>query len=367
MSSTLTIGMTLTQCWHRVPGGTASAANGLATALSQRDDVDVVGFGPGGRRMPRDPWTPTVPIKRLCLPYQLLYDVWHHSPACAPSQRVRGLDLVHATSVMTPPRGNVPLVVTINDLFALTAPHHFTERGVRIMQRGVEMAKRRADLVVCPSLDTVSDCVDAGFDESKIRVVPWAAQAPAVSEAYLERVRHRFRLRRRFVLWVGTVEPRKNLPTLIDAFAQADIDGVELVLVGPTGWHEQLEGHIEPVAHKVRHLGSVSDAELSALYSLADVVAFPSLREGFGLPAAEAIAHGTPVIGSAGTAIEEVVGDAGLLADPLDTATWVTALRQYFQDQGLREALAQACPNRAKRFTWENTAQQMMMIYRELA
>lgn len=367
MSDRVRVAYTLMQCWHRVPGGTATSALSLARALRGEPDVDLVGVGPWFGGVPADPWAPPIPWKKLPVPYQLAYDVWSRSDLLAPTWVVRDADVVHATSSAVPPKGSASLVVTIHDLFPLSQPEHFTSRGVRIMRAGIERAKRSADVVCCPSTDTLEDCLAAGFDPDRVRLVPWGATRRDVTDDDRRRVRERYRLRGPFVLWVGTIEPRKNLPTLLDAFARIQPTDADLVLVGPVGWHEQLEGHLGGIASKVRQLGFVPDDDLAALYAEAALFCFPSIREGFGLPALEAMAQATPVVASAATAVAEVVGDAGVTVDATDADAWADAIAGLLGDATARAALGDAALARSGEFTWERCAAQTAAVYRELA
>jgi glycosyltransferase involved in cell wall biosynthesis len=170
------------------------------------------------------------------------------------------------------------------------------------------------------------------------------------------------------VLYVGTLEPRKNLPTLLQAFHQAALDGVQLVIAGKRGWlYGDTLAQIQNLGltPKVRELGFVPEGDLPGLYTLAEVFAFPSLYEGFGLPVLEALACGTPVIASNTSSLPEVAGSAALLVPPDDVRGWVNALIQVMQNPALRADLQKRGPSQAALFTWETAAQQMRMLYRE--
>lgn len=367
MSERVRVAYTLMQAWHRVPGGTASSVLALAAALERRPDVELTGVGPWFGGVPAEPWVPPIPVKRLPVPYQVAYEVWNRSSLLSPTLVVPDADVVHATAATVPSKGRARgLVVTIHDLFPLSAPEQFTRRGVRIMTGGIEAARRRADLVCCPSTDTFRDCVEAGFDEDRLRVVPWGATSRDVTDDDRQRVRQRYRLQRPYLLWVGTIEPRKNLPMLLDAYRRLGSAAVDLVLVGPIGWREQLEGHVEGIATHVRQLGFVPAADLPALYDGAELFCFPSTREGFGLPALDAMAHGTPVVGSAGTAVEEVVGNGGVCVDAADVDAWTDAIAKLLADDTARADLADAARVRASAYTWERCADTMASIYHEV-
>jgi glycosyltransferase involved in cell wall biosynthesis len=368
MSERTRVAYTVMQCWHRVPGGSATSVLSLAGALADRDDVDLVGIGPWFGGQPPAAWVPPIPVRRLPVPYQLAYEIWNRTSLLSPTLVVPDADVVHATTVTVPAKGRAKgLVVTVHDLFPVLTPEQFTPRGVRIMTGGIEAARKRADIVCCPSQDTLDDCLEAGFDADRLRLVPWGATEHRVTVEDRRTVRDTYRLDRPFILWVGTIEPRKNLPTLLEAFRRLQPTDVDLVLVGPIGWHEQLEGHIEGIGSKVRQLGFVPPAHLPALYAEASLFCFPSIREGFGLPALEAMAQGTPVIASSATAVAEVVGPDGLTVPALDVDAWAGAIGDLLADDAGRDRLAAAGRRRAAGFTWERCAEQMAEIYREAA
>ena len=362
------VAYTLEQCWHRVPGGTAVAALALAHALVPRPDIELVGVAARHRTPPPSEWRPPVAVHALPLPRLALYESWHLLRRPFVERATGPVDVIHATGIAMPPASR-PIVLTVHDLAYLDYPQMFTRAGLRFFERAFELALADATMVLCSSLATLARCREAGFDDARLRHVPLGVEITPVSEALVTDALARFGLRRGYVLWTGTVEPRKNLPTLLRAFAA--MEGlVDLVLVGPPGWNEDLESILgalpRGVQERVKRLGWVPRDDLAALYAGAGVFCFPSLLEGFGFPVVEAMAHGTPVVTSRGTSTEELAeGGAGLLVDPTDVDDVASALSSVLENEALAGRLARAGRERAMRYTWETTADLVSSAYDE--
>jgi glycosyltransferase involved in cell wall biosynthesis len=199
---------------------------------------------------------------------------------------------------------------------------------------------------------------------SKVFVIPEAARpefALPCSEDFKLEVRIRFELPDRYLFAVSTVEPRKNLITLLDAYVllrkQLGASCPPLVIVGRKGWNnEDILNYMTDLEGTVRFPGHVSDEELIALYQMAICLVFPSLYEGFGLPVLEAMTAGCPVITSTASSLPEVAGDAALLVDPLNAEEIATAMRRVWQDEDLRTHMIENGRTRASHFSWEETA-----------
>jgi alpha-1,3-rhamnosyl/mannosyltransferase len=206
---------------------------------------------------------------------------------------------------------------------------------------------------------------------SRVFVIPEAARpefALPCSEEFKLEVRTRFELPDRFLFAVSTVEPRKNLITLLDAYMrlrkQLDTSCPQLVIVGRKGWNnEDILNYMTDLEGLVRFPGYISDEELIALYQMAICLVFPSLYEGFGLPVLEAMTAGCPVITSRTSSLPEVAGDAALLVDPLNAEQIATAMRQVWQDEHLRTHMIENGHTRASRFSWEETARMTRDVY----
>jgi glycosyltransferase involved in cell wall biosynthesis len=360
------VAVTLEQCWHRVPGGTAVAALELVRALDGRGDVELVGVAARHRRPPPDEWQPPIAVRQLWPPRRLLYELWHARLAIAPRvERAAGrVDVVHGTAVAFP-RAEVPVVMTIHDLAFLDDPDLVTKHGLRFFRRGTELAREHARLVMCSSRATMEDCVSAGFDMDRLRLVPLGVRAVPRTLEDVAHARAKFGLARPYVMFNGTVEPRKNLHRLLKAFARIPRQDVDLVLVGPAGWNESLDADLAPLEDRVHLLGFVERDDLEALLAGADVFCLPSLKEGFGLPVLEAMSQGAAVVTSTGTSTAEVAGDTALLVDPLDEAAIARAIEELLEDRVLAERLAVSGQARAATFTWERTAAAAMAVYAE--
>jgi glycosyltransferase involved in cell wall biosynthesis len=360
------VAVTLEQCWHRVPGGTAVATLEQVAALAGRDDVEIIGVSARHGHAAAEPFRPSVPVRPLPLPRPLLYESWHRLRRPRVELATGPVDVVHATAVAIPPK-TVPLVVTIHDLAFLADRSHATAHGNRFFRRGTELARRHADLVLCPSQATIDECLAAGFDADRLRLVPWGVHSRPAGEGDVGRVRARYRLARPYVLFNGTIEPRKNLGALMIAFAALEGHDVDLAVVGPEGWNEDLDTLTAPLGDRVKPLGFLPRADLDALLAGAEVFCYPSLREGFGLPVLEAMAQGTAVVTSSGTATEEVAGDAALLVDPHDPSTITEALDRLLSDKDAADELGRRGRERAAEFTWRRTADLTAAAYAEVA
>ncbi len=374
--TSLRVAFLLEQAWHRVPGGTAVAAVELARALLERDDVDFLGMTARHRSTDLPPLlvssdgTDHLPMVSSALPRFVLYEAWHQLGRPRVDRLVGrsggSPDVVHASGGAVPAT-RFPLVATVHDVAWRHYPEAATRRGRRLFEGWLEDA-RRADRIVCPSEATRADLLEAGFDGDRIRIVSLGVGRTDIEPGLPARLRARYGLEGRFVLWIGTLEPRKNLDRLVAAMSEAGpLAGMPLVLVGPDGWQTDVAQTVAPLGGRAVVVGSVSEVEKRAWYEAADVFCLPSLHEGFGLPVLEAMAHGVPVVTSAGTATEELVGDAGLTVDPTDTGAIAEALCAVLDDETLAARLADAGRTRAASRRWSDTADGLMAVYREVA
>jgi glycosyltransferase involved in cell wall biosynthesis len=354
------------QCWHRVPGGTASAVIEQVAAVAGTGAVEQVGVAARHDGPPPEAWRPAIPVRHLPLPRLALYRTWHRWRWPAVERATGPVDVVHATGYAIPPR-TAPLVVTMHDVAWRRDPSMFTRNGVRFFEAGLRCTIADADLVLCPSQATLDDCAAAGISRDRLRLVPWGMTTVDVSDDEVAAVRERYEVPGRYVLSVSTLEPRKNLARLVEAFARLPHDDVTLVVVGPEGWGESLGPEAAALGDRVRLAGFVPRSQLAPLYRGASVVCYPSLWEGYGLPVAEAMGAGAPVVTSAGTATEELVaGGAGLAVDPLDVDAIAGAIASVLDDGELADRLRAAGRARAESTTWAATAAATVAAYQEV-
>jgi glycosyltransferase involved in cell wall biosynthesis len=353
------VAYTIEQCWHDVPGGTAAAALAVARHVPA-EDVELVGVAARHASPPGEPWTPPIPVRHLPLPRAVLYDAWLRL-GWPPVERATGpVDVVHATTIVVPPR-SFPLVVTIHDLAFLHDPSQFTRRGDVTFRRSLARVRDRADLVLCSSAATLEDCVVAGLPRERLRHVPLGVDPPQpLSDGAVAASRQRHDLPERYLLFVGTLEPRKNLHRLVQAHRSIP-DAPVLAVAGPDGWGP---GAPPTDSQRVKLLGFVSEADKQALYAGAAAFCYPSTREGFGLPVLEAMARGAPVVTSRGTATEEAAGGAAVLVDPFDVDDIARGIDEAL---GRADELAAGGPGRAAACSWTDTARATVRAYREVA
>ena len=307
-------------------------------------------------------------------PWSLPHDVYStlEQPALALAALRSRLDAFYTPYFPAPLLAPAPIVVTVHDLIFDREPRYQSGRWVRYYYRPMMwLAPRRAAAVVAVSEATAADLQTLyRVSAEKIVVVPEAAGAqfrPVEDPAALAATRARYALPERFVLALGVRRPHKNLPVLLEAFALArERVPHDLVLVGEahTRYHDEVPETIARLglAGRVHLTGHAADADLPAIYTLADLFVLPSLVEGFGLPALEAMGCGTPVVASSASSLPEVVGDAGLLADPRDPAALAEAMVTVLRDRDLQARLRARGLARAREFSWERAARQVRVV-----
>lgn len=288
----------------------------------------------------------------------------------ARESRRRELDLIHCPGPVVPWHSPVPLVVTIFDALPWRHPTWLTRANVLSHRLVVRPAVRRADAVITASQHARAEISDAyGIEPDRIHVVPLGIDARfSPGEASAGLLTH-VGAGRPFVLTVGTLQPRKNIETVLAAFERLVAQGSDLTLVvtGGSGWaaRETAERIARsPASERVVMTGHVDDPTLVALYRSAKCFVFASRYEGFGLPVLEAMACGTAVVCSDRTSLPEVAGDAALLVSPDDVGQIEASIGRIVSSDVLREDLVARGLRQAARFTWERCAEETVAVYR---
>lgn len=287
-----------------------------------------------------------------------------------------GCHVLHCPNGMGPLFSPIPMVLTIHDLSLFRHPGSHPRRRVLFTGRLLPRLAQRAAAIAADSEFTRQEILTLlKIPAERVHTVHCAAGemfAPVTSAERLAEVRQRWQLPEHFVLFVGTIEPRKNLHRLVRAFRQVKRRGFPhtLALAGAMGWQMAgLPREIEQLGlgEAVRLLGHVPDADLPALYSLADLFVYPSLYEGFGLPALEAMACGAPVLSSNGSALAEVCGEAACLIDPHDQEALGESMAGLLRDPERRADLRDRGLARARDFSWNRAARETLSLYRRAA
>ena len=337
------------QLLQPVPGGIGRYERALLKVLPATG-VDLVAFAAGERPAgipPRIPWVdlgrPTGSIR---------YELWHRIRR--PVVSVES-DLVHAPSFAIPPAGDRPLVVTAHDIVFLRIPSVMTRRGVHFHRRGLQLARREAAVIIVPSHFTRSELEREGFDAGRIAVAPFGVDPPEErTAADIANTIASAGVTAPYVFTVGTLEPRKDYPTIVAAVEKlrSSHPDLTLVIAGPSGWGD-VQGLHRPF---VRVLGATPWRVIDALYRGATACVIASRYEGFGLPAIEAMVRGVPTITTTGSALEEVAEGAGLLFAPGDVDACADAVRRVLEDDALSASLSRRGRDRASELTWERCA-----------
>ena len=266
-------------------------------------------------------------------------------------------------------------VLTIHDLTPILFPEMHTRETNLTWKSSLKFIKNRTNIVICDSISTKNDCIKLlKIPEKRLRVIPLSADEQYKplknKEQIYNELKREYNINSPFILFVGTLEKRKNVPTLIKSFYKLKKSKLDhkLVIVGGKGWkYTKIFDLIEDLNLKdeVIFTDYVSDEDLVKLYNTADLFVYPSLYEGFGLPPLEAMACGCPVITSNTSSLPEVVGDAGIMIDPNDIDGLTESMHKILTDQDLREEMSRKSLERAEMFSWKKAARETWNVYED--
>jgi glycosyltransferase involved in cell wall biosynthesis len=363
--------------------GVAHFTSGALAALAGRSDLEVFGYALSwrGRTMLREVLPPGV-TSGWSVPARPLMWAWAHSNVVSAELILDiddGVDVVHGTNFVVPPARRAARVVTVHDLTCVRYPELCTKATLRYPAL-IRRAVATGAWVHTPSESVAAEVCDAfAADPERVRAVPHgiglpgdAAEAglPGASPDAGRRLAASLTGCERYVLALGTVEPRKDLPLLVRAWDRVadERSDVGLVIAGPDGWGaEALSAATGAARHhdRIARTGYVEGPVRLGLLAGAEVFAFPSIYEGFGLPPLEAMAVGVPVVATAAGAVPEICGDAALTVPVGDEETLATALADVLDDDACRTALIARGRSRAVAFTWDRCADGLTGLYRD--
>ena len=310
--------------------------------------------------------------ERHMFPYGIYRRVWNWLPIPYAMFFPERADLTIFFNYIVPPRISGRVITTVCDMTYLRCPETMNKRNLKRILDGIDYSVKRSSRVVTISEFSKREIVELlGVPEEKVRVVP---SAPNISEDMIafEDVKAKFGIEKPYILYVGNLEPRKNLVRLLEAFARLKAERAvphRLVLAGGRGWNNEdfdraLAGH--PCRGDIILTGYVTSAEKNALYRFADVFVFPSLYEGFGIPPLEAMHWGCPVVAADAASLPEVVGDAAALVDPLDPESIAEGLWRVLGDPEYARRLRDAGLRQAKKYTWDDSARRLLAVCAEV-
>jgi glycosyltransferase involved in cell wall biosynthesis len=361
------VGLVVDQLFAPVPGGAGRYAGELwdALELTVPAQSSVQTWSAFHRSKAQASLQRSAP-RQLPVGSKVLSRMWERGQGPAP----RDADVVHATTLLAPPKRRAALVVTIHDVVPWTHPETLTPRGVGFHRRMGTRAAREADLIVTPTsavADQIRDILSPRVEV--IAVHPGFSSALSFPEDARER-RARYVAGDGYLLFVGTAEPRKGLDTLLDALVEPALKEATLVVVGPRGWGGIDVSHdagARGIGDRVTVTGRVDDADLASLYAGAGLVVMPSRAEGFGLPVLEAMGLGVPVVTSDDPALCEVGAGATQIFPVGDSTALSTAIARVLSDVALKAQMIEAGRARAKDFDWLSSARRMWSLYARLA
>lgn len=318
--------------------------------------------------------------KNICslFPYGVYRRIWHYIPIKYNWLCRDNADIYHFFNFIVPPRIKGKVITTIHDMTYELYPETMDKRNLKRIKSDIQYSVDRSDKIITVSESSKNDIIKfLNVDESKIEIVYNGVDYEKFNKYYTEDikliVRNKYNLPQNYILYMGTLEPRKNIDSIIEAFAlikkQKDFDNIKLVIAGKKGWlFEDIFNLVDKLNLKdhVIFTDYVDETDKPIIYNMAKLFVFPSLYEGFGIPVLEAMASSVPVIASNVSSLPEVAGNAAILVNPKDIEGIAKNIIKILSDDDLKNELVRKGHIQAQKFTWEGSAEKLYNIYKEI-
>lgn len=320
---------------------------------------------------------PNVKLKIYRTHRGLLRRLWHFIPFASADFFYKGVDFLHLSDIFYLPTRRIPTLATIYDLTPSLFPHYHYARNIEFHNRRNKFIAKHAKLVITLSQNSKKDINNVmGMPASKIRVIPGAISDkyyPIKNRTLIQKVLRKYHLKEgQYFLFIGTIEPRKNIEGILQAYAKIRNQiksPFKVVIIGEKAWGwKNLQKNIKKLnlEKKILVTGYIPDADLVPIINGAKLFIYPSFYEGFGLPVLEAMACGIPVISSNTSSLPEVIGDSGFMVDPNDHNKLASYMLKIIHDTKLHAKLSKKALERSKLFSWKSSAQKTLKVYEEM-
>lgn len=315
-------------------------------------------------------------INRL-IPYSIYRRIWYYLPVSYNTLFDSNAYIYHFFNYIVPPKINGKVITTVYDMVYKLYPETMTKRNHKRLDKELKRSVDRADKVITISENSKREIIEfLHVKDSKIEIVYPGIDRETYTRNHtqeaMRRIREKYQLPSTFILYLGTLEPRKNIGKIIDAYAQLKTQmdkHIYLVIAGKKGWmYDEIFHKVENYGLKddVIFTGYVEEKDKPLIYKMSKLFVFPSLYEGFGMPVLEAMAAGVPVITSNTSSLPEVAGDAGILVDPEDVVGLSDAMKKTLEDDTLRSQMIEKGFKQSLKFSWEKSAKKLIEIYKEV-
>lgn len=313
-------------------------------------------------------------------PYGVYRRLWNVLPVKYNTLLNSHSDIYHFFDYIVPPNIEGKVITTIHDMTYVLYPDMVEQKTMNRIKKGIEYSINRADKIITVSESSKNDIAKLlNVDKSKIEVVYNGVEYELFCKYYSKEeeleVKRKYNLPEKYILYMGTLEPRKNIKSIISAFSifilnnRSYSDDIKLVIAGKKGWlYESIFDLVKELRleDKVIFTDYVDEIDKPLIYNMASLFVFPSIYEGFGIPVLEAMASSVPVITSTSSSLPEIAGDAAIRVEPKDVDSIAKAMKQILEDEVLRKAMVEKGHIQARKFTWQSSVEKLVSIYKDL-